>query len=115
MNYDLELVAADGSVFPYRDDSSSDGYHYRISLDIDGNAAELLIQPHSLHVSLDDDGGWLQFPQTPSELFGDAAALSSEQLLECMAVAAETWDDAEYVSAEQISQLLGMMVGDKAE
>jgi len=32
-------------------------------------------------------------------------------LLECMAVAAETWDDAEYVSAEQISQLLGMMVG----
>lgn len=111
MEYDLELVAADGSVFPYRDDSSSDGYHYRISLDIEGNAAELLIQPHSLHVSLDADGGWLQFPQTPAELFGELATLSDAQLLECMAVAAETWDDAEYVSAEQISQLLGMMVG----
>ncbi len=112
MEYELELVAADGSVFPYRDDSSSDGYHYRISLDIDGDAAELLIQPQSLHVSLDADGGWLQFPITPLQLFGDVALLTHEQLLNCMAQAAELWDDAQYISAEQVQQMLGLMMSD---
>jgi len=109
MQYDLELVADDGSVFPYADQSSADGYDYRISLELDGEGCELLIQPHSLHVSFDDSGDWLQFSQAPSALFGETEQLTTDQLWQCVAWVAEHWDEGQWLSATQVRQLLGML------
>ena len=81
MEYDLELIDADGDVFPYCEKLDEHGYYYRISIilgDLDG---ELQIMNTGAHVEF-DKGGWLDFKvPAPDEIFKGKTSLSQNDLL----------------------------------